>query len=114
MYEPLISLLVKFDEMGFAPTVPCIDAEQRAMAWRDGVIKEIEKLEAENVALREMLEKCAKFALDYCGEDDGCGADDSVGISACPMWCEGDVDESGNFTQPYCKIKKWLAEDEKK
>ena len=69
----------------------------------------VNELEKENNALREMLDECAKFALDCCGEDDNCGGDYTVGIPACPMWCEGDIDERGNFTEPCCKLKKWIA-----
>ena len=61
MNERLIDLLVEFDEMGFAPTIPCEDIEGAAKAWREKLIKEIKALEAENAALRERLEKAVVF-----------------------------------------------------
>ncbi len=56
MNERLIDLLVEFDEMGFAPTIPCEDIEGAAKVWREKLIKEIEALEAENAALRDAAE----------------------------------------------------------
>ena len=56
MNERLVDLLVEFDEMGLAPTIPCEDIEGAAKAWREKLIKEIEALEAENAVLREIAE----------------------------------------------------------
>ena len=35
----IIDLLTEFDEMGFAPTVPCPDSEAYAIKWRDEVTR---------------------------------------------------------------------------
>ena len=56
MNERLIDLLVEFDEMGLAPTIPCKDIEGAAKAWREKLIKEVKALEAENAVLREIAE----------------------------------------------------------
>ena len=48
MNERLVDLLVEFDEMGLAPTIPCEDIE--------GAAKEVKALEAENAVLREIAE----------------------------------------------------------
>ena len=45
-------LLIEFDEMGFAPTTVCPNAEQYAIDWRERVRKEIARLTAENERLR--------------------------------------------------------------
>lgn len=55
--DSLTDLLTEFDEMGFAPTTPCPDPEEYAIAWREKVRKEIARLEFENAALRARLEK---------------------------------------------------------
>ena len=57
MTDRLIGLLIEFDEMGFAPSTLCPDAEKTARAWKEGITKEIEALKTENAALRERLEK---------------------------------------------------------
>lgn len=57
MTDRLIDLLIEFDEMGFAPSTLCPDAEKLARAWKKGITKEIEALKTENAALRERLEK---------------------------------------------------------
>ena len=57
MNERLLDLLIEFDEMGFAPTTVCEDAEEYAMKWKERVLEEFRALEAENAALRERLEK---------------------------------------------------------
>ena len=61
MTERLLSLLIEFDEMGFAPTTVCEDSEGFAVRWKERLIKqlieEIEELKAENATLRDKLEK---------------------------------------------------------
>ena len=65
MNESLVDLLVEFDEMGLAPTIPCEDIEGAAKAWREKLIKEIEALEAENAVLREI----AEYLVDNSGAE---------------------------------------------
>lgn len=53
----LTDLLIEFDEMGFCPTTVCPNPEQTAIEWKEQVVKEIQKLQAENAELRERLDK---------------------------------------------------------
>ena len=53
-------MLVEFDEMGFAPTTVCPDPEAYAIEWREKVRARFKRLEAENAALRERLEKAVE------------------------------------------------------
>lgn len=53
----LTDLLIEFDEMGFCPTTVCPNPEQTAIEWKEQVVKEIQKLQAENVKLHERLDK---------------------------------------------------------
>ena len=48
----LTDLLVEFDEMGFCPTTVCPHPEQYAIEWKEQIVKEIQKLQAENAELR--------------------------------------------------------------
>lgn len=57
MNNRLLDLLIEFDEMGYAPTTVCEDAEEYAKKWRNRVWEEVKSLEAENAELRERLEK---------------------------------------------------------
>ncbi len=66
MNERLVDLLVEFDEMGLAPTIPCEDIEGAAKAWREKLIKEIEALEAENAAIRAAAEYMIKESGTDC------------------------------------------------
>lgn len=59
----LTDLLIEFDEMGFCPTTVCPNPEQTAIEWKEQVVKEIQKLQAENVELRERLEKAIELPL---------------------------------------------------
>lgn len=59
--DGLTDLLIEFDEMGFAPTTPCPNSEKYAIGWRGKVRKEIERLKAENTALKERLEKAVEL-----------------------------------------------------
>ena len=61
MNERLLDLLIEFDEMGFAPTTVCEDAEEYAKKWKNRVREEVKSLEAENAALRERLEKAVEL-----------------------------------------------------
>lgn len=58
------NLLITFDEMGFAPTTPCTDPEKCAIEWRETVRTEFERLENENAALRERLDKAVEFPFE--------------------------------------------------
>lgn len=57
----LSDLLVEFDEMGFCPTTVCPSPEQTAIEWKEQVVKEIQKLQAENAELRARLDKAAEL-----------------------------------------------------
>ena len=43
--DRLLDLMIEFDEMGFAPTTVCDDAEGVAVKWKEQVVNEIERLE---------------------------------------------------------------------
>ena len=45
--QTITDLLIEFDEMGFAPTTVCPNAEQYAVDWRERVRKEFARLIAE-------------------------------------------------------------------
>ena len=53
--DRLLDLMIEFDEMGFAPTTTCTDPEEFAVRWKEQVLKEIERFEAENAALRKQV-----------------------------------------------------------
>ena len=55
------SLFIAFDEMGFAPTTVYPDPEKYAIEWREKVWAEFERLEIENAALRERLDKAVEL-----------------------------------------------------
>lgn len=57
----LTDLLIEFDEMGFCPTTVCPNPEQTAIEWKEQVVKEIQKLQAENAELRARLEKAVEL-----------------------------------------------------
>ena len=85
MTDRLLSLLIEFDEMGFAPTTVCEEPEGYAIKWKELLLEEIkalesdddllwayqmdvghakveiERLKAENAALRERLEKAVEL-----------------------------------------------------
>lgn len=60
MNERLLDLLIEFDEMGFAPTTVCEDAEEYAMKWKERVWEEVKLLEAENAELRGRIDKAVE------------------------------------------------------
>lgn len=59
------SLFIAFDEMGFAPTTVCPDAEKYAIEWREKIRAEFERLEIENASLRERLDKAVELPMIY-------------------------------------------------
>ena len=61
MNNHLLDLLIEFDEMGYAPTTICEDAEEYAKKWKNRVWEEVKSLEAENADLRERLEKAVEL-----------------------------------------------------
>ena len=61
MIDCLYDLLIEFDEMGFAPTTVCPDPEAYANEWREKVLVLFNRMEAENAALRERLEKAVEL-----------------------------------------------------
>lgn len=85
----LTDLLIEFDEMGFCPTTVCPNPEQTAIEWKEQVVKEIQKLQAENAELRERLDKAehraevAERALLDCIKD---SRPAHCSISVCSKW----------------------------
>lgn len=61
MNSRLLDLLIEFDEMGYAPTTVCEDAEEYAKKWKNRVWEEVKSLEAENAVLRERLDKAVEL-----------------------------------------------------
>lgn len=61
----LTDLLIEFDEMGFCPTTVCPNPEQTAIEWKEQVVKEIQKLQAENAELRARLDKAVELPYMY-------------------------------------------------
>ena len=59
--QTITDLLIEFDEMGFAPTTVCPNAEQYAIDWRERVRKEFARLTDENAELRARLDKAVEF-----------------------------------------------------
>lgn len=57
------SLLITFDEMGFAPTTLLPDPQKCAKEWINAIKEEFERLENENAALRERLDKAVELPL---------------------------------------------------
>ena len=68
MKNRLLDLLIEFDEMGFAPTVVCENADEYAQEWKDQVLEAVKALENENAELRGRIDK-AKEALDAIKEE---------------------------------------------
>lgn len=63
--QTITDLLIEFDEMGFAPTTVCPNAEQYAIEWREKVRTEFEHLEAENAELKARLKKAVELQCQY-------------------------------------------------
>lgn len=68
MNNRLLDLLIEFDEMGFAPTTVCENADEYAKEWKDRVLEEVKSLEAENAELRGRIDK-AKEVLSALKEE---------------------------------------------
>lgn len=68
MNDRLIDLLIEFDEMGFAPTTVCENAEEYAKEWKDQVLEAVKAIENENAELRGRIDK-AKEALGALKEE---------------------------------------------
>lgn len=68
MKNRLLDLLIEFDEMGYAPTTVCEDAEEYAKKWKNRVWEEVKSLEAENAELRGRIDE-AKEALSAIKEE---------------------------------------------
>lgn len=65
--DMITELLIDFDEMGFAPTTTCPNAEEYAIKWRNDITKLIEE-DRTNLAkqiLQEVDDKLNELALDY-------------------------------------------------
>lgn len=61
MTERLKDLFIEFDEMGFSPTTVCPNPEEYAIEWREKVRAEFARIESENAALRERLERSVEL-----------------------------------------------------
>lgn len=57
MNDRLLGLLIEFDEMGFAPTTVCEDAEGYAKTWKEQLVREIKSLEVKNTDLWHKAEE---------------------------------------------------------
>lgn len=64
----LTDLLIEFDEMGFCPTTVCPNPEQTAIEWKEQIVKEIQKLQAENTELRARLDKAVELPVKLGGD----------------------------------------------
>lgn len=70
----LTDLLIEFDEMGFCPTTVCPHPEQYAIEWKEQIVKEIQKLQAENVELAKLCRgekgeiQTAEQSYEICAE----------------------------------------------
>ena len=58
--DRLLDLMIEFDEMGFAPTTVCEDAEGLAVKWKEQVVNEIGRLEKQITTLQEGLKKAVE------------------------------------------------------
>ena len=58
--DRLLDLMIEFDEMGFAPTTVCEDAEGLAVKWKEQVVNEIGRLETQITTLQEGLKKAVE------------------------------------------------------
>nr|DAP62549.1 MAG TPA: hypothetical protein [Caudoviricetes sp.] len=61
--DRLLDLMIEFDEMGFAPTTVCEDAEGLAVKWKEKVVNEIGRLEAKNTTLWHEAKRNADEAV---------------------------------------------------
>ena len=58
--DRLLDLMIEFDEMGFAPTTVCEDAEGFAVKWKEQVVNEIGRLETQITTLQKGLKKAVE------------------------------------------------------
>lgn len=64
--QTITDLLIEFDEMGFAPTTVCPNAEQYAIDWRDRVRKEFARLtEQEKQAVETLTRSFTRMETLY-------------------------------------------------
>ena len=62
--DRLLDLMIEFDEMGFAPTTVCEDAEVVAVKWKEQVVNEIGRLESNiNTLWHEAKGNAAETAM---------------------------------------------------
>lgn len=61
--DRLLDLMIEFDEMGFAPTTVCEDAEELAVKWKEQVVNEIGRLEAKITTLWHEAKRNADEAV---------------------------------------------------
>lgn len=61
--DRLLDLMIEFDEMGFAPTTVCEDAEGLAVKWKEQVVNEIGRLEAKITALWHKADEAKTNAI---------------------------------------------------
>ena len=61
--DRLLDLMMEFDEMGFAPTTVCEDAEGLAVKWKEQVVNEIGRLEAKITTLWHEAKRNADEAV---------------------------------------------------
>lgn len=61
--DRLLDLMIEFDEMGFAPTTVCEDAEGLAVKWKEQVVNEIWRLEAKITTLWHKADEAKTNAI---------------------------------------------------
>lgn len=62
--DRLLDLMIEFDEMGFAPTTACENAEGFAVKWKEQVVNEIGRLETKiNTLWHEARENAAEAVM---------------------------------------------------
>lgn len=62
--DRLLDLMIEFDEMGFAPTTVCEDAEGLAVKWKELLLEEIKALESDNGSLRNEADENASLSME--------------------------------------------------
>ena len=60
----LLGLLIEFDEMGFLPTTVCEEPEGYAIKWKELLLEEIKALESDNVSLRNEADENAALSME--------------------------------------------------
>lgn len=61
--DRLLDLMIEFDEMGFAHTTVCEDAEGLAVKWKEQVVNEIGRLEAKITTLWHKADEAKTNAI---------------------------------------------------